>query len=169
MPARYANGVTQTRSRPVRRQPPNRPKEARPPEEVAAALETIALRVPSTRIVVRRNARSFVVEGRGTQGLCWFVIGIDLRRARVEVHAEDVERHAGLASLKAGEIDAVLRALIAGDVWLVATLDRRASRTRIRLREPGLSDWTAARYRCLLPRRPGIRRQRFSDYRNGDA
>jgi hypothetical protein len=136
---------------------------------VAASLEAIALRVPSARIGVRRSGRSFLVEGRGTQGLCWFVVGLDFQRNRFEVHAEDVERYGALSGLRSGEIDAVLRALIAGDVWMVATLDRRASRTRIRLNEPGLTDWTAARYRCLLPRRPGVRRQRFSDYRDGEA
>lgn len=136
---------------------------------VAAALETIALRVPSSRIVVRRNDRTFLVEGRGTPGLCWFVIGIDLLRGRFEVHAEDIERSGALTGLKSGELDGVLRALIAGDVWMVARVDRRASRTRIRLREPGLSDWTASRYRCLLPRKPGVWRHRFGDYRDPET
>jgi hypothetical protein len=159
--------MSELRTRPIRRNPPSRPPERRPPAAVAEALADIALRVPSSRIALRQTQATFSIEGTGTSGLAWFVIAVDMRRGRYEVHVEDVDQIGSLRGLRHGELEAVLRALVAGDLWVVGTEDRRASRTRIRLREPGLADWVHRRKRWLMPRRPGIRRQRFGDYRDG--
>lgn len=158
--------MSELRTRPIRRPPPARPPERRAPTAVAEALADIALRVPSARIALRQTQATFSIEGTGTAGLVWFVVALDLRRGRYEVHVEDVEQIGSLRGLRHGELEAVLRALIGGDVWVVGTVDRRASRTRIRLHEPGLQDWVHRRKRWLMPRRPGIRRQRFGDYRD---
>jgi hypothetical protein len=160
--------MSELRTRPIRRNPPARPPERRAPTAVAEALADIALRVPTSRIALRQTQATFSIEGTGTAGLAWFVIAVDLRRGRYEVHIEDVEQIGSLRSLRHGELEAVLRALVAGDAWVVGTEDRRASRTRIRLREPGLEDWVHRRKRWLMPRRPGIRRQRFGDYRDAN-
>ncbi|MHB2166807.1 hypothetical protein [Alsobacter sp. R-9] len=161
--------MSEIRTRPIRRPPPARPPERRPAPAIAEALAGIVLRVPTSRIALRQSPTTFSVEGTGSPGLCWFFIGLDVRRGRYEVHVEDVEQHGSLRGLRHGELEAVLRALVAGEVWVVSTVDRRASRTRIRLREPGLSDWVHRRSRWLVPRRPGYRRQRFADYRDDGA
>ncbi len=157
--------MSELRTRPLRRSPPSRPPERRAPAVVAEALADIALRVPSSRIALRQTNTTFSIVGSGSTTLAWFVMSVDLRRGRYEVSVEDLEQIGSLRGLRHGELEAVLRALIAGDLWVVARVDRRASRTRIRLREPGLADWVQRRTRWLMPRRPGVRRQRFGDYR----
>ena len=173
--------VTQTSfTRPVRRQSalPNRPSGGSSSGGCrGCAWRTIALRVPSTRIVVRRNTQATfsMVEGRGTsRGSCWFVIAYrPATRLAYEVHAEDIERHAAASrGLKRhGETRR-------GPAGAHRRRSSGWSATRGPARVPDSHPSAGAgprgldrmrRYRCLLPRRPGIRRQHFSDYRDGDG